>query len=48
MLCGGEVAALLEVDGPSHYLADGRLRRRDLFKEALYLQVGGRTSDECS
>ena len=32
----GRVIALLEVDGPHHYLPDGRLRRQDQLKEALY------------
>jgi hypothetical protein len=35
----GKVVALLEVDGPTHYRADGKLRRKDLLKEAMYLKV---------
>ena len=32
----GEIVALLEVDGPHHYRVDGRLRRKDQLKEAMY------------
>jgi hypothetical protein len=32
----GEIVALLEVDGPHHYRLDGRLRRKDQLKEAMY------------
>jgi hypothetical protein len=35
----GKVVALLEVDGPHHYRADGKLRRKDLLKEMMYLKV---------
>ena len=31
-----EVVALIEVDGPHHYRHDGKLRRKDLLKEAMY------------
>ena len=34
----GKMVALLEVDGPSHYRPDGRLRRKDQLKEAMYLK----------
>jgi hypothetical protein len=33
----GKIVALLEVDGPSHYRPDGRLRRKDKLKEAMYM-----------
>lgn len=32
----GKIAALLEVDGPHHFVSDGRLRRKDLLKERMY------------
>ena len=34
----GEIVALLEVDGPHHYRVDGRLRRKDQLKEAMYVK----------
>lgn len=34
----GKMVALLEVDGPSHYRPDGRLRRKDQLKEAMYMK----------
>lgn len=34
----GKIVALLEVDGPSHYRPDGRLRRKDQLKEAMYMK----------
>lgn len=34
----GKIVALLEVDGPTHYRQDGRLRRKDQLKEAMYMQ----------
>ncbi len=34
--CNGQVVALLEVDGPHHYRHDGKLRRKDKLKEAMY------------
>jgi hypothetical protein len=33
---GDQLVAFVEVDGPQHYRADGRLRRKDIMKEALY------------
>ena len=33
---GDKPVAFVEVNGPQHYRADGRLRRKDLIKEALY------------
>jgi len=32
----GEIVALIEIDGPHHYRADGSLRRKDQLKEAMY------------
>jgi hypothetical protein len=32
----GEVLALIEVNGPTHYREDGRLKRKDQLKETLY------------
>ena len=32
---GGEVISILEVDGPHHYRHDGKLRRKDMLKEAM-------------
>jgi len=34
----GKIVALLEVDGPHHYRPDGRLRRKDKLKEAMYMK----------
>jgi len=34
----GKIVALLEVDGPHHYRLDGRLRRKDQLKEAMYVK----------
>jgi hypothetical protein len=34
----GKVVAMLEVDGPHHYRHDGKLRRKDLLKESMYLK----------
>ena len=36
VLYKGKVVALLEVDGPSHYRFDGKLKRKDKLKEAMY------------
>ena len=33
---GDKPVAFVEVNGPQHYRADGKLRRKDLMKEALY------------
>lgn len=37
--CGGTLVALIEIDGPHHYLSDGTIRRKDLLKEAMYKAV---------
>ena len=34
----GKVVAMLEVDGPHHYRHDGKLRRKDLLKENMYIK----------
>lgn len=34
----GREVAFLEVDGPSHYRYDGKLKRKDRLKEAMYLK----------
>ena len=31
-----EVVALIEVNGPTHYRVDGRLKRKDMLKQAMY------------
>ena len=33
-----KVVAMLEVDGPHHYRHDGKLRRKDLLKESMYIK----------
>lgn len=36
---GGDIIAIIEVDGPHHYRHDGALRRKDKLKEALYKKM---------
>jgi hypothetical protein len=33
-----EVVALIEVNGPTHYRVDGRLKRKDMLKQAMYMK----------
>ena len=44
ILKNGKIVAFLEVDGPSHYRPDGRLRRKDQLKEAMYMKKHGESS----
>ena len=39
----GEVIAMVEIDGPSHYRDDGQLRRKDLLKEHMYTMLHPRS-----